>query len=314
MNAPDTSRYVMLGPQMPAENVSAALRDLDLSGTVCSITAGWQEREAELGDLEEAIHLPVVDLALYRRAERVLGTDDELFAAHRERQILLREQQRLYRMRLFHQAEALRELNNAEGDAGLLGEHRRAALAMLRTLDRQHLSRIRTVHEEFEATWKLHEREGIAREIEKLSHVIDRCSAVLIAGGHVGVLASRARLFQLERLLVGKTVVAWSAGAMLLADRIVLFDDHTPHFYREPEVFDTGLGFIPRVVPLPSAARRLQLDDRARAAKLARRFAPATCITLDAGARMVVEHGVTTLAEGARRITRGGSLKKAMLK
>ncbi len=311
---PDTSRYVILGPQMPTENVSSALRDLDLSGTVCSITAGWQEREAELGDLEQAIHLPVVDLALYRRAERVLGADAALFAAHRERQIVLREQQRLYRMRLYHQAEALRELESAEGDAGILRDHRRAALAMLRTLDRQHLRRIRTIHEEFEDTWRLQEREGIAREIEKLAHVIERCSAVLIAGGHVGVLASRARLFQLGRLLAGKTVVAWSAGAMLLADRIVLFDDHTPHFYREPEVFDTGLGFIPRVVPLPSATRRLELDNRQRAAKLARRFSPATCVTLDAGARVVVEHGVTTLAEGAHRVTRGGSLKKARLK
>ncbi len=307
---PDISRYVMLGPQSPAETISATLKQLELTGTVCSITAGWQEREAELGDLEEAIHLPVVDLALYRRAESVLHADEELARAHRERQTLLREQQRLYRMRLYHYAEALGELMSDDGSPVLLDDHRRAALSALRTLDRQHLSRIKAIHDEFKHAWRLHERDGIAREIEKLAHVIDRCSAVLIAGGHVGVLTSRARLFALDRLLVGKTVVGWSAGAMLLAGRIVLFDDHTPHFYRVPELFDAGMDFVHRVVPLPSASTRLELHNRERAAVLARRFSPDRCVTLDPGAAVVVEHQVMTRCEGAMRVARDGSLKK----
>ena len=123
------------------------------------------------------------------------------------------------------------------------------------------------------------------------------------------MLASRARLFHLDALLAGKTVVAWSAGAMLLAGRIVLFDDHTPHFYHEPEVFDAGLDLVGRIVPLPSAGARLDLNDRDRAARLARRFSPASCVTLDNGARVVVEHGVVTRVDAARRVTRGGNLK-----
>jgi len=98
-------------------------------------------------------------------------------------------------------------------------------------------------------------------------------------------------------------VIAWSAGAMALADRIVLFHDRSPHGPGHPEVYGSGLSVVRDVVLLPHARARLLLDDTARMAVFARRFAPARCILLEAGTRVDVSEdgswppGTRVLAE-----------------
>ena len=54
----------MLGPQRQIPNVATVLRLLGCAdGPVCTVTAGWQEREGELHDLEEHIATRALDLA-----------------------------------------------------------------------------------------------------------------------------------------------------------------------------------------------------------------------------------------------------------
>jgi hypothetical protein len=72
-------------------------------------------------------------------------------------------------------------------------------------------------------------------------------------------------------------VLAWSAGAMALTDRVVLFTDG------RAETYAYGLGLLPGTVLLPHARRRLPVDDPVRLGALARRFAPARCVVLDDG-------------------------------
>jgi hypothetical protein len=83
-------------------------------------------------------------------------------------------------------------------------------------------------------------------------------------------------------------VIAWSAGAMALADRIVLFHDRSPQGPGHAEVYGSGLSLVRDVVLLPHARARLLLDDMARMAVFARRFAPARCVPLEAGTRIDV--------------------------
>jgi hypothetical protein len=52
------------------------------------------------------------------------------------------------------------------------------------------------------------------------------------------------------------------------------------------EIHGRGLGLVPGVVALPSAHRRLRMDDHAAMGLLARRFAPADCLVLEAGDRV----------------------------
>jgi hypothetical protein len=114
----------------------------------------------------------------------------------------------------------------------------------------------------------------------------------VVAGGHVGVLADVLHLFNVAAALNGGApVIAWSAGAMALTDRIVLFHDRAPQGPGQPEVYGSGLSLVRDVVLLPHAKARLLLDDAPRLAVLARRFAPARCVPLEAGNRIDVVDG-----------------------
>jgi hypothetical protein len=106
---------------------------------------------------------------------------------------------------------------------------------------------------------------------------------VAIAGGDVAALRNRFLMFDLGSLLGDLPVFAWSAGAMLLSDVIVLFHDTPPHGAGDPEVLDRGLGRVPGVVAFPHATRRLRLDDAVRVRVMSRRFAPAACLAMDEG-------------------------------
>jgi hypothetical protein len=86
--------------------------------------------------------------------------------------------------------------------------------------------------------------------------------------------------------LNGTPVIAWSAGAMALTDRIVLFHDRAPQGPGHPEVWVSGLSIVRDAVLLPHARARLLLDDVPRMAVLARRFAPARCVLLEGGTRL----------------------------
>ena len=151
----------------------------------------------------------------------------------------------------------------------------------------------------------------IAEHRAEVSAVLADAAALVVAGGHVGVLAEVLHLFNVAAALNGAPVIAWSAGAMALADRIVLFGDRSPRGPGHAEVYGSGLSLLRDVVLLPHARARLLLDDTARMAVLARRFAPARCVPLEAGTRIDVPDGawppgVRVLGRRARDRCGGG--------
>lgn len=297
-----------LGPQYRVPVLRSVLAQLGIRGPLVSITAGWQEREGEIDELSAHVDRPVTDLALYARTEQVFSRDPALHAGHRRRQSRLREAQDLYRVRLGHAKDAARELLKHEGDPGLLRQARRAALRSLRSLDREHVRVIEREHAEFRRELRPQQRASVVPHIDDLRKQIKAASAVLIAGGHVAVLLNRLRLFDLRRLIAGKPLIAWSAGAMALAERVVLFHDRPPQGAGNAEVFDAGLCLLPGVVPLPHAQTRLNLHDAERVTLLARRFAPAQCFTLDEGSWLHWKDGELDRCAGTWRLTRLGAL------
>lgn len=308
------SRIILLGPQRQKPTVEAALGALGVEGQVCSVTAGWQEREGEIEELEDHVCCPVTDLMLYHRAEAVFEQDPEFFKAHRARQDRLRELQRLYRLRLSHALEAARQLQAAESEeAGLLGEARRAALASVRSLDRYHLRQLRRIHAEFRSVWQPSERPAIAAQRAQLAEQLSASGALLIAGGHVGILISRLRLFDLDALFKDLPIVAWSAGAMALSEKIVLFHDHPPQGQSDPEILDLGLGRVRNLVPLPHARRRLDLDDGFRIALFAARFAPDLCATLEAGSLLHWHDDALYKVQACYGLTRQGRVDEVAI-
>ena len=174
------------------------------------------------------------------------GADPEFREAHREMQHMLREVEGVYDLRLSYVVESVRRLLVAEGHQEVLEPEREHAIQQLRELDAWHLQRIVEERGEFEQKWKPMERDAVAHEREEVKSLLTNAPAVVITGGHVAVLLNRLRLFGMKELLDGKTLIAWSAGAMVLTERVVLFHDHPPQGPGNPEVVEEGLGPLPR--------------------------------------------------------------------
>jgi hypothetical protein len=300
--------HALLGPQYRRPNLRECLETLGVNGPLVSITAGWQEREGEIEELRAHVALPVSDLGLYTRAEHVHAADPALASATRERQDRLQELQDLYRLRLAALMGAVTELAAQPGASPALRRARLGALGDVRRLDRQHLLATQREHARFARQWQPGRRPSVVPHAEALRAAIDGAAALLVAGGHVAVLLNRLRLFGIGSLARGKPLIAWSAGAMAVSDRVVLFHDRPPQGAAHAEVLEAGLGLVPGVVLLPHAHVRLALDDTARVREFARRFAPAKCLTLEHGSLVRWHRGRLTAAHDVRRLARSGQL------
>ena len=278
---------VLMGPQRLAPIVDQALDLLAVEGRVAVITTGWQEREDEDDELMAALGgRDGVNLCLHARGDEVYRADEELFVEHRAKQDRLKDLQDLYRRRLGHAMAAAAEMQDLQSgpqlhDRALLEPQLANAIDWVRKLDEEHVRATGAIDQAFKRSFQLLERPAVKRQRDELLALLEDCSAVAIAGGHVAVLLNKIDLFGLSEALADKPIVAWSAGAMVLTERIVLFHDTPPQGRGYAEVLGRGLGLMPNVVVLPHARRRLLLDDRQRISLFARRFLPNPCIALD---------------------------------
>ena len=280
-----TPSITLLGPQR-RPTLDRVLSSLGVDGPVAVVNAGWQERESDDAELLALAGARAVNLRLFARWMDVLHADPEYAAAEREHRLVLDELQQLYLIRLDHALQAVSAIITRRG----AHENTRAmaledALTAVRLLDATHLARVRELHDTFYATWRLEERGAIAGHREEVRGLLSTAECLLIAGGHVGDLLRVLHVFHVAPHLPPR-VVAWSAGAMVLTSRVVLFHDRAAHGRSLTEVFDAGLDVAPGLVLLPHARRRLRTDDHLRMSVLARRFAPATCLVLDDGVRV----------------------------
>lgn len=297
---------ILLGPQSPTPNIRQAADAIGVEGPVVIITAGWRDSEGEIDDLREFLGRPLEDVNIYQRAEAVFAAEPELQELKRERQDKLRKLQELYRLRLRPTLQAARRLMRAEADPDLLQVEQRAAIAQVRALDRHHLRRIQSIHKEFNQRRSQLDLPGATAERDRVHERIAAAGLVLIAGGHVAVLLNRMRLFRLGEELARKPLIAWSAGAMALSERVVLFHHHAPQGRRDSELLDVGLGIVPRLILLPHARTRLDWRNHRRMSLFSRRFAPAACCTLDSGSLLHFEDARLLDARGSSVVTRTG--------
>lgn len=277
---------------------------------VAAVTAGWEEREAEDQELRDHLQRPMVNLAVWQRVEQIFEQDGELLQAMRQRHDTLRKVQELYRLRLAGLMDSTRVLLRRIGEAALLEPERQGAIEMVRQLDREHVDRVAAIHAEFEQRWQPAERPEVARHGRELEALLADAPCLLIAGGHIAVLLHRLRLFDLLSLWGQRPVVAWSAGAMALGERIVLFHDDPPQGGADAEVMEAGLSVLPGVVPLPHARRRLRLQDERNVQLMARRFQPAICAVLDDGTRLDWDGRRWSAPAGTRRLSEQGRLQE----
>jgi len=277
----------LLGPQR-RPSVQHVVRDLDPQGPVAAVTAGWQERESDDAELDELLGGRMVNLTLHARWLDVHESDREYAHAEREHDAVLADLRNLYIGQLDHVLRAAYEVaHSKEGHPRWREAALSDALEVVRLIDEQHLARVRAAQHTFYAAWSPQDRPVVSAHRDEVQRILQQSQAVVVAGGHVGELIRVLHLFHVEPHLP-PVVIAWSAGAMALSDRVVLFHDFVPHGVAQTEVFGEGLGVVPGLVPLPHLRRRLRADDQVRMSVLARRFAPTQCLVLDDGVRVAL--------------------------
>jgi len=277
-------RVTLLGPQRrpTLDTVAASLYP---EGPIATITAGWQERENDDAEMSKLLGSRDVNLGLYRRWLDVTERDPLFAAGERRLAELLDEVAETYLLRLDHALQAVYAVQRRGGNDRLRADVLAEAIGAVQELDGAHLRRVSAIRGEFYAELPPHDRPVIAEHRAEVAALLGGAAAVVVAGGHVGVLADVLHLFNVAASL-GSPVIAWSAGAMALAERIVLFHDRSAHGPGHPEMYGSGLSVLRGVVPLPHARARLLLDDAPRMAVFARRFAPARCVLLENGTRI----------------------------
>ena len=281
-----TRKVLLLGPQGRHNNVVEAISKLAVDGPIATITAGWEERDGEDSELSEAFGGRIRNLGLYARTESLFRADGEVRQVLYERYDRLRELQGVYRLRLAGQLQACRTLLEAQKQDALDALYVPEiddALRAITELDAHHLHRVSALDAEIAERLDVANRSSLQQPMEELRTILSSCEALLIAGGHVAILLNRLRLFSVLDLAPALPIVAWSGGAMVLGERIVLFHDSPPQGSGDAEILSAWMGLIQGLLPLPHASERLRLTDPARVALFARRFARETCVCMDGG-------------------------------
>jgi hypothetical protein len=298
-------KVTVLGPQR-APTLDRVARKLEPEGPIATITAGWREREPEDAELDALLGSRSINLGLYRRWLHVLEHDPEFRDAELRLRESLDETQSLYLVRVEHALQAVDALRRG-GASERRDDEIADAIGAVRALDERHVRLVSESHAEFFDAWRPHERPVIAAHRQQVADIVHAAVGLVVTGGHVGVLSSALRLFDVMGEL-HCAVIAWSAGAMALTDRIVLFHDRTPQGPAPAEVLAPGLALIGGIVALPHARARLLIDDVDRMAVFARRFAPARCVVLESDTRFTVD-AVDSLPDGVRFVADDGRIR-----
>jgi len=296
---------VLLGPQGTTPDVGPVLAEHGVRGKVAIVRAGYQERESDDAEAIAQLGVPAVNLRLHARSVEVFRDDPAFTTAYQARQHRLRHMQSFYRVRLDKIEDAARTVSVRYVDPELLDQEEKVSVDQFRHIDADHIERCDALRAAFDRKWHLAERPSIARHRDELRAELATVDALVISGGHVASLLNRLALFDVLGLAPDKPVFAWSAGAMVLTERIVLFHDYPPYGSDIAQVLDAGFGLARGVVVLPDPARRVNLDARAGIQRFARRMAPSTIVAMHHGDRLVFEHGTLEHASASRLTTTG---------
>jgi hypothetical protein len=280
----------LLGPQRRVAGARTAVAELIPEGPVATVNAGWRERETDTAELDAVLGGRMVNLELYRRGQQLIETDPAY--ADAERRLLgdLEELRRAYQLRLRHGLAAVRAVSQRVAKEPVRSAALVDAVSGVRALDAWHIARSTERRHAFYAEVGLGERPSVAEHREAIARLVADSAGLVVAGGHVGVLLHLMHVFGLTRLL-RPPVIAWSAGAMALSPRVVLYGDHAPYGHPDPEVYAEGLGAYAHAVPFPHARRRLRLADTEHIELLAARLGPYPALRLDDGVRLDLVDG-----------------------
>jgi peptidase E len=130
----------------------------------------------------------------------------------------------------------------------------------------------------------------------RLEQRILAANTIMLFGGRLDRLLDALRFFRLrdalgEALRRGVQIVAMSAGAMVLCERVIVYDDMAAT-RRDFQLYDRGLALVRDVQLFPHCTERIQTDDPDNLAYLARRFRHHACVGLNQRSFLLFEPGL----------------------
>ena len=278
---PPSRRLLLLGPQPQYATLRRALERLGATAPVAVTTAGWQDAEGEDAELLRNLPSGSFNLRLFERSEQLFRDDPELIQMLRQRQDELRYLRDVYRKRLECLRQALVETMQYDARGFDLRPERQSAFEQIQHLDRQYFLRTCQVCDQYEQRLDMSRRPEVVRHRREIGEALQHAVALVISGGHAGIILNRLKIFDLLEHRPDLPVVAWSAGAMALSEEVVFFHDSPPQGPGNPEIMRAGVSEYVRILALPDARHRLKLDDPFRVQLFARRFAEFQCVIFD---------------------------------
>ena len=221
-------RLVLLGPQPEYQSLRHALARLEIDSPVALITAGWEDDELEprkLTPVMDALPPGSFNLDLFQRTEDLFKADPAMIQALRDRQDELRLLRDLYRDRMELALDAARLTIRRRNERLDFAEERLSAIEAVQLLDRQYFLRTCQICDAWEARMKTASRPHVVRHVEEVRQLLSRASAIVIGGGHAAIILNRLKIFEILDSSVSLPVIAWSGGAMALADQVVFLRD-----------------------------------------------------------------------------------------
>ena len=272
----------VLGPERPHPVLPAVLDGFGIDGPLALISAGWRYDERRDEPLREAVKRPVQNVGLYAAFRDLERNAPDLVDVHARKQAQLKRVKERYRTAIVPAMTACQALFHVHRDPD--DPWFRKAVQNLQDIDGLFLAEADRLQRAFTAEARPTEDPRVVAAVARMRDTLDACEVVLVAGGHVGVLRNCLAFFGFADVLRGRRIIAWSGGAMVLTDHVLLFHDHTNWGVGIAEMLDHGLGLIPDRVFLPHARTRLDLDDPENVAILAARLGPRVAIGLENGA------------------------------
>ncbi|NLJ55313.1 MAG: type 1 glutamine amidotransferase-like domain-containing protein [Intrasporangiaceae bacterium] len=297
---------VLLGPQRFRQTAGTVADALAPDGPVATVTAGWRDREKDDAELHEVMGGRARNLHLFTRLGHVVRHDPTFAAAASVYNRSIDEANKLYKVRLSHAMDAVYTILRRTARQDLIDSALRAGVQSVQDIDAWYVWLTAELEDELRSVGQVDSSDVIAGHRGEVAEILDSSALLAIAGGHVSFLMRCLRLFEAFPS-PDLPVVGWSAGAMVLTDHIVLYHDKGPAGVQPAEVWDRGLGRVPRVIAMPHARRRLALDDVHRNLVLAHRFAPARVLLLDDGMQVRIGDDGSLPAE-ARVVTAEGTI------
>ncbi|MBM3462016.1 MAG: hypothetical protein FJX76_07945 [Armatimonadetes bacterium] len=177
-----------------------------------------------------------------------------------------------------------------------LGRDIRDTLAHLVANDDRMVELLHDLDEHFADGTGLHHNATWRRLRDQMERRILSANAIMLFGGHLGVLHRALNFFRLretfaEALRRGTCFYASSAGALILCERIIVYNDFPSDMgpRREFQLFDRGFGLVRHLQVFPHCMDRIQTDDSDNLAYLAHRFQNRVCVGLNEGSFLLIE-------------------------